>query len=340
MIGLKPPAPANGNVEICNVIALPTAEDFARMELVFERLRNLWVVLDYHFKKHNVPDYEKVERSVSSVYGNNHGAEIDSALILAPVNPFWSKVSDFNYRSSFQGYLWIGQKLCEFFFSDSNQSFFITPFPSSFPPRQTASNDFQLILNLLNNYEEENVFIPQFFSFTLPPDDSGKNLKSSFVDGFAPKTTSTLKEFNPLDLRPKTNSGGHPIIIIGEQRSGKTHTVRDLIGKYFSSNPRRRKVLILSKKENMGSPFWRPFFGVSNPDVEYVDWFYEDAKIPSEKEQMRWFGVDEEEKAEADSEVIVDCAISIDSNSTDASIRRGVEHLDFNLSPLTEDSDW
>ena len=130
------------------------------------------------------------------------------------------------------------------------------------------------MLHLLTDYKEENDFIPKKTLITVPSNASGKNLKSDFIDGFAPGTTFTINEFNPLNLRPKTNSGGHPIIIIGEQRSGKTYTVRDLIGKYFSSNPRRRKVLVLSMKENMGSPFWRPFFGESNPDVEYVDWFY------------------------------------------------------------------
>ena len=38
-----------------------------------------------------------------------------------------------------------------------------------------------------------------------------------------------------------------------------------------------RKVLILSKKENLSSEdYWHNFFGYDNPFVEYAEYFYED----------------------------------------------------------------
>ena len=70
--------------------------------------------------------------------------------------------------------------------------------------------------------------------------------------------------------------------------------------------------------------------------TEQCAWWYiadKEFKMPSEKEQMRWFGVEEE----ADAKVTDADDISIDSKSTDASVRMGVTYL--GLSPLTDDSD-
>ena len=69
--------------------------------------------------------------------------------------------------------------------------------------------------------------------------------------------------------------------------------------------------------------------------IEQCAWWYiadKEFKMPSEKEQMRWFGVEE-----ADAKVTDADDISIDSISTDASVRMGVKYL--GLSPLTDDSD-
>ena len=74
--------------------------------------------------------------------------------------------------------------------------------------------------------------------------------------------------------------------------------------------------------------------------IEQCAWWYiadKEFKMPSEKEQMRWFGVEEEGKEEADAKVTDADDISIDSKSTDASVRMGVTYL--GLSPLTDDSD-
>ena len=71
--------------------------------------------------------------------------------------------------------------------------------------------------------------------------------------------------------------------------------------------------------------------------IEQCAWRYiadKGFKMPREKEQMRWFGVD---TAVADSKDTDADDISIDSKSTDTSVKMGIRYL--GLSPLTNDSD-
>jgi len=72
---------------------LPTMEDFAKMELVYERMRSLWKILDNNFKSHKVKRWEIIEESLCRTNEKNNVSEF--SLKLEPANPFLVQVSVF-----------------------------------------------------------------------------------------------------------------------------------------------------------------------------------------------------------------------------------------------------